>query len=256
MKAIDIINYVNGNTQVSENSCDKVIAGNVKKEVKRVGVTMFPTVRVLRELAEWGADMLVTHEPTYNHPMDVFWKDPVTNEKKRIVEESGMVIYRDHDHAHNAPLDLIYEGMIDALGLGGEFADKGTFVLKEPLSGLELAKRIEDILQIPHVRICGTRDHKTNQIKLCLGGPGSIMNGLKKPDVELVIIGETCEWYDCEYVRDCSQMGINKTMLVLGHELSERDGMKLLTKRLEGAFPQLEIRYFESGNVYSYTDKP
>ena len=254
MKAIDIINYVNGNVQVSENSCDKLIAGDLQKEIKRIGVTMFPTVSVLKAVAEWGADMLIPHEPTYNHPMDIFLEDAVTNEKKRIVEDSGMVIYRNHDHAHGAELDLIYEGFIWALGLEGEFLNRGTFALKEAMTGLELAGLIEEKLRISHVRICGTRDHKTQNIKLCLGAPGSILGLLKKQENELVIIGETCEWYDCEYVRDCSQMGINKTMLVLGHVLSERDGMKLFTERLKQRFPELEIHYFESGDVYSYTD--
>jgi hypothetical protein len=186
--------------------------------------------------------------------MDIFWDNAVTDEKKRIVEESGMIIYRDHDHAHGAELDLIYEGFIWALGLEGEFLNKGTFALKDAMTGLELAKLIEEKLCIPHVRICGTRDYKVQNIKLCLGGPGSIMGVLKKQENELVIIGETCEWYDCEYVRDCSQMGINKTMLVLGRVLSECDGMKLLAKRLKNHFPELEVRYFESGDVYSYTD--
>ena len=215
MKAIEIINYVNGTIQVSETSCDKLIAGDTQKEIRRVGITMFPTVNVLKAAAEWGADMLIPHEPTYNQPMDIFWDNAVTDEKKRIVEESGMVIYRDHDHAHGAELNLIYEGFIWALGLEGEFLNKGTFALKDAMTGLELAKLIEEKLCIPHVRICGTRDYKVQNIKLCLGGPGSIMGVLKKQENELVIIGETCEWYDCEYVRDCSQMGINKTMLVL-----------------------------------------
>ena len=60
-----------------------------------------------------------------------------------------------------------------------------------------------------------------------MGGPGSIIRLLKRDDVETVVIGEVCEWHECEYVRDCSELGIQKTILTLGHHMSEREGMKL-----------------------------
>ena len=40
----------------------------------------------------------------------------------------------------------------------------------------------------------------------------------------------------------------------MGHIGSERDGMKYLTKLLKDRFNDLDIKYFDCEEVYSYTD--
>lgn len=253
MRANTLWKEVTANVSVPENSCDRLIVGNPEKEVHRIGITMFPTVHVLRELQEWGADMLIAHEPTFNHPLDAYEPNPVTEAKKKMTDDSGIVIYRYHDHAHCATPDLIYEGFMDALRIDGAFDGRNWYPNKS-MTAVELATTIEERLSIPHVRICGKRNAEIRKVTLCLGGPGSIIRLLKRDDVETVVIGEVCEWHECEYVRDCSELGIQKTILTLGHHMSERDGMKLLAKRLIEKYSQLEFQYFESENVYSYTD--
>ena len=49
-------------------------------------------------------------------------------------------------------------------------------------------------------------------------------------------------------------MGHHKAILVLGHIGSERDGMKYAAQILKDRQPQLDVRYFECGEVYTYSD--
>ena len=70
--------------------------------------------------------------------------------------------------------------------------------------------------------------------------------------VEIVLTGEACEWKLGEYARDAAALGFNKTLIVMGHIGSERDGMRLLTHRLQERHADLDIRYFECGEVYQY----
>jgi len=42
---------------------------------------------------------------------------------------------------------------------------------------------------------------------------------------------------------------------VLGHCGSERDGMKYITKLIQQKFPELEVKYFQSEEVFKYTDR-
>ena len=50
-------------------SCDTCKAGDPNKEVCKVAVSMFATPDVVREASNWGAQLLIVHEPTYyNHP--------------------------------------------------------------------------------------------------------------------------------------------------------------------------------------------
>ena len=77
---------------------------------------------------------------------------------------------------------------------------------------------------------------------------------LQRDDVEIVLTGEACEWMLGEYARDAHALGFNKTLIVMGHIGSERDGMRLLAEKLKKAYPVFETKYIECGEVYTYTD--
>ena len=78
----------------------------------------------------------------------------------------------------------------------------------------------------------------------------SLFEELKNLDTEIVIAGEVCEWQWAEYARDAGELGFKKSLIVLGHMTSERDGMKLLTDKMAMKYSNLEIKYFDCGDVY------
>ena len=84
------------------------------------------------------------------------------------------------------------------------------------------------------------------------GAPGGLFEELASDNCEVLIAGEVCEWALCEYARDASELGHAKAVLALGHVGSERDGMKYITRLLSNRFTNLAVKYFESGEVYSY----
>jgi len=104
------------------------------------------------------------------------------------------------------------------------------------------------------MRICGTRDIPSTKITLMCGTPGGTFEELQNDGCEILLTGEACEWAIAEYARDASQLGFNKTLIIMGHIGSERDGMKYTTELLTKLHPELEVKYFECGEVYSYTD--
>ena len=259
MKAKELIEEINTNGYASENTCDTVKAGDGEKELKKVGVTMFATVETVRRAIEWGADMLIVHEPTYYEHMEKYIPSEVVDKKKSLIDGSGMVVYRYHDHMHNRVKDEITEGELHYLGLNGNFEKTPYFAsysltLDTPLTATELAKMMEDKLNIAHVRIAGERNKKSTRLALCFGTPGGVFDLLRDESIEIVLTGEACEWMLAEYARDAAALGINKTLIVMGHIGSERDGMRLLAEKLSARHGELEIKYFESGEVYSYTD--
>ena len=254
MTALELIKAINKDFYDAEKSCDKWSAGNGEKEIRRVAVCMFPTLNVLREVTAWGADLMIPHEPTFNHPFDEFIKTPVTDAKRTLIDESGLAVYRLHDFMHAMDPDLIHLGFTESLGLSGHYADKDHFVLDTPISALELAESLESLLGMDHVRICGSRDHQAKILTLACGATGhTYLDAIRKGEFELMIVGEMCEWNEMEYIRDWSELTDDKAALVLGHALSERDGMRYLSQMLSKHFPELEFRYFDCGDVYSYT---
>ena len=113
---------------------------------------------------------------------------------------------------------------------------------------------MENDLNIAHVRIAGERNKKSTRLALCFGTPGGVFDLLRDENIEIVLTGEACEWMLGEYARDAAALGINKTLIVMGHIGSERDGMRLLSQKLSMRHSDLDIKYFESGEVYTYAD--
>lgn len=240
---------------------DSLKAGSDDAEVKKVAVTMFPTVKVIKEAAAWGADLLIVHEPLYySDTNELCENDAVAIAKKKIVEESGLTIYRFHDHPHYTTPDIIAAGEFKAFGLEGtmettDVFDLVRFHLAKPITARELAKLIEEKLGVRHVRICGATDLPSTILSGVFGSGGTpAFTELQREDGEIVLAGETCEWAYAEYARDAAELGYNKSLLILGHAGSERDGMIYTAEILKNMHPQLDVKYFECDEVYTYTD--
>lgn len=263
MKIREFIEEIDRIAEVGENTVDTVKCGDVDKELKRLAVTMFPSVEVIKKAAQWGADMLLCHEPTYfcdyDAPMDT--DTEVEIKKRQLVESSGIVIKRFHDHMHMAEVDMISEGGIYCLGLEGRlekspYYASSVLTLDEPLTALEIAKRLENILGAKHVRIAGERNKKAEKIAVCFGMSGGVYELLRNPDIEIVLSGEAeCQdWQISEYARDAAALGLNKTFIAIGHSDSEKGGMILLAERIAKKYPDIEVKHIDCGAPWSYTE--
>ena len=241
------------------NTCDTLKAGDPERETKKVAVSMFATPNVVRDAAAWGADLLIVHEPTYYNHYDRHSDEKIENEKRRLIEESGLTIYRYHDHPHTIAPDQIASGEVRQFGFKGkiEYTDVIDLLrihLDTPMTPLEVAKQIEKNCGIRHLRICGATDMPCRVISGMFGTPGGVFEELKSDKCEILLTGEACEWSLGEYARDAAQLGHKKALIIMGHIGSERDGMVFVADLLKEKLPTLDVRYFECGEVYSYTD--
>ena len=87
---------------------------------------------------------------------------------------------------------------------------------------------------------------QTGRERNVLSDSGDILKTLTTHEVDLVLSGH-------KHVPNIWK--INKTLIVMGHIGSERDGMRLLAKRLSEKHTEFETRYIECGEVYTYTDE-
>ncbi len=255
MKAAELLEYLKS---LSAHPCEPTIdtfkAGDPGRAVNKAAFCFIATPQVIRDAHSWGADLIVTHEPTYHDHFDNFEPDMVETAKRELLESTGMTVFRYHDHAHGAMPDIIHAGFLDKLGIGWSMEARRMFRLEEPLTPFELAELIEKNCGVKHVRMTGSLSFSTDRICLMLGACGDITHiPIKEGGVKLVVCGETCEWKCLEYVRDASELGFECAVLTLGHEGSERAGMEYLARRVGAEFG-IETKYFESGEVYSYTD--
>lgn len=264
MKACELMQKLIREAQeVIEPSCDTLKAGDPDKTVKKVATCFVPTPEVMREAAAWGADLLITHEPAFcgvDH-WDPAGKSEIERAMADLITQTGITVYRFHDHAHRMARDLIHQGFVRSLGIPcdlTEYISYGVGVrrydLPEPVTAREMAKRIEQMLGVKHVRIVGTTDIPMTKLVLCLGATDAGYVALRDTDAEMALVGETTEWLGCEFVRDANQLGYHKSMLIFGHAGSERNGMQVLAEYIHERYPEMNAKYLEGGEVYTYTD--
>ena len=243
----------NGEKDYSQ-TCDTIKCGNPDREIKKVAVTMTATVDVIRQAQQWGADLLIVHEPTfYDHFEKRLENDPVTAAKEALLAKTDMVVWRYHDHPHNKYKDMIGEGTVQMLGLQGTWVNRkwavNRLILDEAITPREISERFAKNGG-NHIRICGAMDEPCKTLSLCLGTPGGVFDELRDPEVDVVLTGECCEWMLGEYARDAASLGFRKALMIIGHNPSEMGGMILLEKLIAKAFPELETKYISCGEVY------
>jgi len=256
MKAKDIFNYLlSGANKIWETTCDTLICGDENKDVSRVAVCFKLTASVLDQAIEAGADMIITHEPTFavsDKEEDATFHD---KRKWKTLKNSGITVYRFHDHAHDRPVDYIHEGFIRSLDLNikkkhpNESLGIARYELSNKISPRELGKRIKDQLSVECVRIVGNLDTPIDHVCLGLGSVGfKQIQYLFDPGCDVFVTGEVGEVKVCEYVRDACYYGQNKSVILLGHFSAEFAGMRLLAQELsEKLIPAV---YIDSGEVY------
>ena len=233
---------------------DTCKAGDPEREIHKVGVCFIATPEVIRRAAAWGADLLITHEPTYYDHHDTVKgreEDAVICVKKKLIEQSDMVLWRFHDHLHARMPDGIVQGELGKLQWKGSYDGRFDFVLEEKQTPRQIKAQLEQAWAIGHIRMVGAVDAPVSNISLLIGAPGKerIMQALFG-QTELLIGGEVCEWMCGEYVRDAAQLGFTKAILICGHAGSERAGMEHVCRLIQKAHPDLGCQYFECGEVY------
>lgn len=256
MTAEELMHRLIGEQNLGKPTVDTCKHGDPKQEIHKVGTCLTATPDVLRAAREWGADLLITHEPTYYENFDNPRSDPITARKMALVKECPFVLWRYHDFIHHneGQPDGIHVGFLNKLGIPYKY-DGSRFVdLEEPTTPRELAKLISRRLGIAHPRIAGNPDFPVQRLALYLGACGSAVDAFNGDDAQLAIAGELCEWREVEPLRDAGQLGIPKALLLLGHAASEEAGMELLADGLREHFPELDVRYFPGGEIISYAE--
>ncbi len=255
MRAIEIMEAVIGKEFMEgwHGMIDSCKAGTPEHEVQKIAVCFAATPQVLRQAADWGAGLLITHEPTYYNHLDEFHASVLSDQKKSLVEETGITIYRYHNSMHFRGVDYVSQVFLKLVGWKGTFDGGMHFTLNAPTSPAQIIEDICRALHLPCLRRIGRRDGIVKKIGLFLGARDeSVYEPFFTNDTDLAICGEACEWQFGEPVREAAQFGMQKTMLLLGHVQSEKFAMEALAKKIDGKFSGIPARYFECGDLFVY----
>jgi len=234
---------------------DTVKSGDSSQPVTGIVTTFLATYDVLTTAADLGANLVITHEPTfYNHLDEVDWlsDDPVYRAKRGLIQEQEIVVWRFHDHWHKHCPDGILSGVVNALGWQSH-VDLDTATATLPPTPLdELAATFQDKLDTGTVRLIGDPGMLCRTVVLALGASGGRhhIHRLAQEGIDVLACGELNEWETSEYVRDAIAQGQNKALIVLGHAASEEAGMRWLVDWLRPLVPGVPIAHVPAGNPF------
>jgi putative NIF3 family GTP cyclohydrolase 1 type 2 len=237
---------------------DTIKVGDASQELTGIIVTFLTTCEVIEQAAQTGANLIITHEPTfYSHPDETDWlnEHPVYAAKRRLLEENRIVVWRFHDYLHSIPPDNTFMGLLDELGWAANGPADNPFVCSiKPMKLHELIKHIQDQLGLGTIRVVGDLSMQCERVALLPGFPPAEwqMSTIGMGDADVLIAGEIHEWETSEYVRDANHFGFKKGLIVIGHAASEEPGMKRIIPWIAERIPNIPIRFVSSGSPFQY----
>ena len=241
------------------NTVDTIKAGSATQKVAGIVTTMFPTIEVIKEAVRVKANFIIAHEPTfYNHAdkQDLFENNEVQQKKMKLLTENEIAVWRSHNSWHRLKPDGITYGVVKKAGWEDFYkAEEKIINLPTSSSLSEIVHQLKTKLQIAHVRVIGNLSNSCKKIALLPGASGA-QNHIqtiidKKPD--LLIVGEASEWETPEYIRDAQLLGINISLIVLGHAVSEEPGMEWMATWLQPKVPGIGVAHIASKDPFTWT---
>jgi putative NIF3 family GTP cyclohydrolase 1 type 2 len=230
--------------------------GGPDTEVRGIATSMFCTFDVVKRAAEAGYNMILPHEVTYWNDRDdvsIVSSDPLYKAKVDFMREHNMVVFRVHDHMHSQRPDFLYVGLARALGLDSKYEtspESHRFVIPETTLGA-LASDFQKRLGGRTVRVVGNSNAKVRRVQI---GVGYATPAVNSPDIDVVVSGEQQETDgnldSPEYVLDAVSLGITKGWIMLGHAISEEQGMLEMAQWVKSFVPEVPVELIRSGDPF------
>lgn len=239
-----------------EGSVDTVKSGDPSQICRGIVTTFMATAEVIQKAANLGANLIITHEPTYyNHLDQTDWleKDQVYLFKKELIARHGIVIWRFHDYWHTVRPDGILYGLVKLLDWK-EYQDQDEPIFFTiPATTLhELASYFKEKMALKRPFMVGDPHMACSRIALLPGAWGgkNQITTFSQNEFDVMVVGEVAEWETSEYIRDATFGGINRGLIILGHAVSEEPGMEYLISWLKPKFASIPMHHVAANDAF------
>jgi len=236
---------------------DRVIIGDPQKEVRRVLVTWIASFRAVRAAVERGCDLLMTHEPTFwvhANELEKMEASEIASAKRLFIEQSGLVILRNHDAWDRWPEIGIPWAWAQFLGVGAEPVAVGANGYQHrydiepvPLNAFaaRVAKRTAAIGESA-VQVVGDGEKLVSRIGVGTGCGCDIRVFQEMGcDVSIVCDDGSCYWAGIQRAEDDGHAVIR-----VNHGTSEEPGMATLTRYINEKLPGLKAEHLPHGSTF------
>ncbi|MDO6415285.1 Nif3-like dinuclear metal center hexameric protein [Sphingomonas sp. BIUV-7] len=240
----------------SAQTVDTLKAGDQDMPVRAIAVTFMSTLSLLRKAVGSGANLIISHEPTFWSHGDttVEWvNDPVYRAKMDFIDRNKLAIFRFHDHWHQTKPEPMSAATRARLGWERYLIEGGASGFEAryrrpvmPLSAL--LSELRDRLPSRSLRVIGRDDIAVSRIGFGGHNLDSVVLGLESNDV--LIVPEVREFDTGSYLRDLVESGAPKALILMAHERGEADGMDACAHWLRRHVRDVPVRYIPSGEPF------
>ncbi len=259
MLAKDLQSYLrslNGGWMDLDRTVDTFKAGDPEAEVTGIAVSWMSTRFALARAVALGANVFITHEPTYyNHhddPQSPLFGLQGVRDKRRAVQESGLTIIRCHDLWDQVPGMGIPDAWGAALGLGDAVAGEGYYRVYDVAGrtagdvAQQVAARTAGYGQ-EAVQLIGDPGQPVTRVVLGTGAITPLLQYVSDFDPDLAICTDDgfTYWQDGAYALDAGL-----PVIVVNHATSEEPGMQRLAEHLRQRFPDVPVHFLPRGCLY------
>jgi len=242
----------------TKDTVDTVKAGDPTQKVTGVVTTMFATVEVIRKAIALKANFIIAHEPTfYNHQDQTDWleSDSVYGGKKALLDKHNMVVWRFHDGIHALRPDGVLMGFLQKMGWEKMYDAANPIVIKLPgIPVGDVVRQAKTSLGLRNVKVVGDLGQSCERVAVLPGAWGgrNQIGALMREKPDLILCGEVSEWETAEYIRDARALGEKRTLVVLGHALSEEPGMYWMVAWLQPQIPGIKVTHVPSNEPFMW----
>ena len=180
-----------------------LVAGRTTKQVAKVVLAVDPTLAVIEDAIERGADLLITHHPLLLKPVNQVAGTNFKGEAIHRLIESGCALLTAHTNADSA-IGGVNDALADAFGLVDCVPLVGTRdglpeeglgrvgFLDKPMKLQDFAERVYTVLPAVAggVRVAGERNAIVRKIALCGGAGDSLFDAVRAHDADVYVTAD------------------------------------------------------------------
>ena len=245
---------------------DKIIIGDPKKEIKKLMVVWQASLEAVKKAAAGGYDAIMANEPTFYFHLNELEnveklpensaKKAAALVKKKIIEDAGLVVIRNHDVWCKFP---VYGGPNSwARQLGFPVGSAAANVNQgyqsmypiEPVTAAAFAKRVADSMKTDprQVQLFGERDKVVSRVGLGTGCACGV-EFFNEMGCDIIVICDDSGsyWQDISLAVD-----MELPVIRVFHSATEDYGIYLMKEYMDEHFPGIKTDYLPFDTKVSF----
>lgn len=221
--------------------------GHLSQEIRKIFISLDPTLKAVRKALQRNAQLLLTHHPLIFRPISHLDQGLYPGDVISEALQGGISIFAAHTN-----LDLVQGGTNDILaelfGLQNvEFLENrndsgvdGTGLgrigyLASPLKLSQMAEKVKEVLGTGRIEVVGHKNRKIRRVALVGGSGGTMISAASNKGADLLVTG------DVRHHEALEAEALGLTLIDAGHFHTERAALGPFADRLKDALRGREM---------------